>query len=83
VGQGYTHNEAVKTMGVGFSTIGKWVKQLQQEREGVRVKQTPMTPEQLSVIEKLSQCDERRYSIKLLCEVFEVHHITTQILRLF
>jgi len=29
--------------------------------------------EQLSVIEKLSQSDERRYSIKLLCEIFGVH----------
>lgn len=38
-------------MGVGFSTIGKWVKQLQQEREGVRVKPTPMTPEQLEIRE--------------------------------
>ena len=45
VDQGYTHEEAA--MGVGFSTIGKWVKQLNQERQGVKVKQTPMTPEQL------------------------------------
>lgn len=34
-------------MGVGFSTVSNWVKQLQQEHEGVRVKQTPMTPEQV------------------------------------
>ena len=47
VDQGYTHEEAAKAMGVGFSTIGKWVKQLNQERQGVKVKQTPMTPEQL------------------------------------
>ena len=45
-------------MGVGFSTIGKWVKQLQQEREGVRVKQTPMTPEQLEIRE-LKKRNER------------------------
>lgn len=45
-------------MGVGFSTIGKWVKQLQQEREGVRVKQTPMTPEQLEIRE-LKKHNER------------------------
>ena len=38
VDQGYSHDEAAKVMGVGFSTIGKWVKQLQQEREGERVK---------------------------------------------
>lgn len=58
VDQGYTHDEAAKTMGVGFSTIGKWVKQLQQEREGVRVKQTPMTPEQLEIRE-LKKRNER------------------------
>ena len=38
-------------MEVGFSTIGKWVKQLEQEREGERVKPTPMTPEQLEIRE--------------------------------
>ena len=38
-------------MGVGFSTIGKWVKQLNQERQGVNVKQAPMTPEQIEIRE--------------------------------
>lgn len=51
VDQRYTHDEAAKAMGVGFSTIGKWVKQLQQERQGERVKQTPMTPEQIEIRE--------------------------------
>jgi len=41
VDQGYTHDEAAKAMGVRFSTICKWVKQLQQERQGVRMKPTP------------------------------------------
>jgi transposase len=36
---------------VGFSTIGKWVEQFQQERQGVRVKPTPMTPEQFEIRE--------------------------------
>ncbi|OUL57035.1 transposase, partial [Pseudoalteromonas ulvae] len=31
---GYTHEEAAKAMNVGFSTIGKWVKQLKEERQG-------------------------------------------------
>lgn len=26
VDEGYTHNQAANAMGVGFSTIGKWVK---------------------------------------------------------
>ena len=51
VDQGYTHEEAAKAMGVGFSTIGKWVKQLNQERQGVIVKQTPMSPEQVEIKE--------------------------------
>jgi transposase len=58
VDQGYTHDEAAKPMGVGFSTIGKWVKKLQQERQGVRVKPTPMTPEQPEIRE-LKKHDER------------------------
>jgi transposase len=37
VDKGYTHDEATKAMGVDFLTIGKWVKQLKLEREGVRV----------------------------------------------
>jgi transposase len=45
-------------MGVGFSTIGTWVKQLQQERQGMRVKLTPMTPEQLEISE-LKKRNER------------------------
>jgi transposase len=49
VDQSYTHDEAAKAIGVGFSTIGKWVKQLQQERKGVRVEQTPMSPDQLEI----------------------------------
>jgi transposase len=58
VDQGYTHDEAANAMGVGFSTIGKWVKQLQKERDGVRVKATPMTPEQLEIGE-LKKRNER------------------------
>jgi transposase len=27
VDNGYTHEDAAKAMGVGYSTIGKWVKQ--------------------------------------------------------
>ena len=47
--QGYTHDEAAKAMGVGFSTVGKWVKQLRQERDGKQIKQMPMTPEQIEI----------------------------------
>ncbi|TLU59453.1 IS3 family transposase [Thalassotalea litorea] len=48
---GYTHEEAAKAMNVGYSTIGKWVKQLKEERQGKTPKATPMTPEQLKIRE--------------------------------
>lgn len=51
VDHGYTHEEAAKAMNVGFSTIGKWVKQLKEERQGKTPKATPMTPEQLKIRE--------------------------------
>ena len=51
VDHAYTHEEAAKAMNVGFSTIGKWVKQLKEERQGKAPKATPMTPEQLKIRE--------------------------------
>ncbi len=32
--QGYSQKEAAQAMGVGYSTIGKWVNQLREERSG-------------------------------------------------
>jgi transposase len=49
VDQNYSQEEAAKAMNVAPSTISKWVKQLKQERRGVQVKQTPMTPEQIEI----------------------------------
>ena len=51
VDNGYSYEEAAKAMDVGYSTIGKWVKQLRDERKGKRPKATPMTPEQLKIRE--------------------------------
>ena len=51
VDQGYTHEAAAKAMGVGFSTIGKWVKQLNEERNGKPPKASPMTTEQIEIRE--------------------------------
>lgn len=51
VDNGYTHEEAAKAMNVGYSTIGKWVKQLREERKGKSPKATPMTPEQIEIRE--------------------------------
>lgn len=49
VDQGYSHKEAVDAMGVGYSTLGKWVKQLREERAGKAPKASPMTPEQVEI----------------------------------
>lgn len=38
-------------MGVGYSTISKWVKQLREERAGKTPKASPMTPEQIEIRE--------------------------------
>lgn len=51
VDQGYTNKEAAEAMGVGYSTIGKWVKQLREERAGKSPQATPMTAEQLEIRE--------------------------------
>ncbi|MCL4147093.1 UNVERIFIED_CONTAM: hypothetical protein GTU68_009391 [Idotea baltica] len=36
-------------MGVGNSTLSKWVKQLKEERQGKSPKAGPMTPEQIEI----------------------------------
>lgn len=51
VDNGYTHQAAAKAMGVGYSTISKWVKQLRDERKGTKPKATPMTAEQIEIRE--------------------------------
>ncbi|MFT6903173.1 MAG: transposase [Colwellia sp.] len=49
VDNGYTHEDAAKAMGVGYSTISKWVKQLKEERRGIKPKVAPMTAEQIKI----------------------------------
>ena len=49
VDNGYTHEGAAKAMGVGYSTISKWVKQLREERKGIKPKASPMTAEQIEI----------------------------------
>ena len=51
VDNGYTQQAAAKAMGVGYSTISKWVKQLREERKGIKLKATPMTAEQIEIRE--------------------------------
>ena len=49
--QGRTIRDAAEAMGVGHSTMDKWVRQLRQEREGKTPKAVPMTPEQIRIRE--------------------------------
>ena len=51
VDNGYSHEDAAKAMRVGYSTIGKWIKQLREERKGIKPKATPMTAEQIEIRE--------------------------------
>ena len=55
VDQGYSHKEAADAMGVGYSTIGKWVRQLREERQGKTPQATPMTDEQREIRELKKQ----------------------------
>ena len=55
VDQSYTQEEAAKAMGVGKSTVSKWVNQLKQERNGQPPSASPMTPEQIEIRELKKQ----------------------------
>jgi len=55
VDQGYTQEDAAKAMGVGKSTVSKWVTQLKQERNGQSLSASPMTPEQIEIRELKKQ----------------------------
>lgn len=57
VDQGYTNREAAEAMGVGYSTLGKWVKQLREERVGKTPLASPMTPEQREIRELKKQIE--------------------------
>jgi transposase len=49
VEQNYSIRDAADAMGVGKSTMDKWVRQLRIERAGESPKATPMTPDQLKI----------------------------------
>ncbi len=55
VDQAYTQEDAAKAMGVGKSTVSKWVTQLKQERNGQSPLASPMTPEQIEIRELKKQ----------------------------
>lgn len=49
VDQNYSAQEAADAMGVGLSTMGKWVRQLRNERKGVTPKASALTPDQIEI----------------------------------
>lgn len=49
VDQGYSTKEAAQAMGVGISTMNKWVRQLREERQGQTPKASALTPEQIEL----------------------------------
>ena len=51
IDQNYSIREAATAVGVGHSTMDKWVRQLRDERDGRTPKATAMTPEQRRIKE--------------------------------
>ena len=49
--QNYSIREAAEAMGVGKSTIDKWVRQLRKESLGISLNTKPITPEQRKIRE--------------------------------
>jgi transposase len=66
VDQGYTNKEAAEAMGVGYSTISKWVSQLGEERAGKSPKAMPMTEEQREIIELKKQVEHLELEKEIL-----------------
>lgn len=51
VDQGYTTQEAAKSVGVSKSAMGKWVRQLKKERTGEDDSASPLTPDKIKIKE--------------------------------
>lgn len=51
VDQGYTIQEAAKSVGVSKSAMGKWVRQLKKERTGEDNSANPLTPDKIKIKE--------------------------------
>ena len=55
VDEKYSIREGITAVGVGHSTMDKWVLQLRDERQGVTPKQSAMTPEHRRIKEPEKQ----------------------------
>ena len=58
IDKNYSVKEAAAAMGVGKSTVDKWVRQLRKEREGLKTKASPISPE-LRRIKELERENQR------------------------
>lgn len=67
VDQGRSIREAAEAMGVGKSTMDKWVRQLREERCGGMPQASPMTPDQRRIRElerQLKRVEEEKDILK-------------------
>jgi transposase-like protein len=67
VDQNYSIREAATAVGVGHSTMDKWVKQLRGERNGITPKASAMTPDQQRIKElekKIRRIEEHNEILK-------------------
>ncbi|MGP9827785.1 transposase, partial [Ectopseudomonas khazarica] len=55
--QGYSHIEAARSLGLVESALRRWVRQLQEERQGVTPKSKALTPEQQKIQELEARID--------------------------
>jgi transposase len=65
--QGYTVVEAAEAMNVSKSAMDRWVRQLKQERQGVKPKASQLTPEQIEIRElkkRIAELEEHNEIIK-------------------
>ena len=67
VDQGYTVKAAAAAMGVGKSTMDKWVRQLKSERNGVTSNAMPLTPDQ----RKIRELEKRIKRIEMEKEILK------------
>jgi len=67
VDQGYIVKDAATAMGVGKSTMDKWVRQLKNERNGIGSKAMPLTPDQ----RKIRELEKRIKRIEMEKEILK------------
>jgi transposase-like protein len=65
--QNYSVREASKAMGVGKSTMDKWVRQLKNERNGIANQPNALTPDQ----QKIKELEKKIKRIELEKEILK------------